>query len=269
MEQFNLEVFEQDGKEYVGSKQLENVLGKKHYAIKRDIRQHIENLDYDENNMYTNLYTSRKYFIDSTFTDEYGREQHQYLITKIGCDFIANKLTGRKGAQFTDAYITAFENMKAHIEQQQYQVPQTPMQALEMMFNVQKEQEQFNKQMQQEITGIRNIVGLKTNNWRDDTNKIIRAIAQHLGGNEQHSEIRTKSYELLESKAHCRLKQRLNNRRMNMLAQGIGKTKIQNLSNLDVIAEDNRLIEIYISVVKEMAIKYGVDIDELNLGGNE
>nr|WP_306463672.1 phage antirepressor KilAC domain-containing protein [Staphylococcus capitis] len=114
---FNIEVFVQDGKEYVGSKQLENVLGKKHYAIKRDIRKHIENLDYDENNMHTNLYTSQKYFIDGTFIDEYGREQHQYLITKIGCDFIANKMTGRKGALFTDAYITAFENMKKELQQ--------------------------------------------------------------------------------------------------------------------------------------------------------
>lgn len=268
MEQFNLEVFEQDGKEYVGSKQLENVLGKKHYAIKRDIRQHIENLDYDENNMYTNLYTSQKYFIDGTFTDEYGREQHQYLITKIGCDFIANKLTGRKGAQFTDAYITAFENMKEYIEQQ-YQVPQTPMQALEMMFNVQKEQEQFNQQMQQEIAGIRNIVGLNTNNWRDDTNKILASIAQKLGGGNYHETIRNEAYKQLEVKGHCRLEQRLNNRKSNMLAQGLGKTKIQQTKKLDVIAQDNKLIEIYISVVKNLAIHYGVDIDELNLGGNK
>lgn len=147
MEEFNLEVFEKDGVVYTDSREVANKLGKDHKTLKRDIRQHIENLDYDENNMSTNLYTSQKYFIDGSFLDKYGRKQHQYLITKIGCDFIANKLTGRKGAQFTDAYITAFENMKEHIEQQQYQVPQTPMQALEMMFNVQKEQEQFNKQM--------------------------------------------------------------------------------------------------------------------------
>ncbi len=54
-----------------------------------------------------------------------------------------------------------------------------------------------------------------------------------------------------------------------MLAQGLGKTKIQQTKKLDVIAQDNKLIEIYISVVKNLAIHYGVDIDELNLGGNK
>lgn len=269
MEQFNLEVFEKNGVIYTDSREVAEKLGKEHYTLKRDIKQHINNLDYDEKNMPTNLYTSQKYFIDGSFIDKYGREQHQYLITKIGCDFIANKMTGRKGAQFTDAYITAFENMKEHIEQQQYQVPQTPMQALEMMFNVQKEQEQFNKQMQQEITGIRSIVGLNTNDWRQDTNKILASIAQKLGGGKYHEIIRNEAYKGLEIKAHCRLEQRLNNRKSNMLAQGLGKSKIQQTKKLDVIAEDNKLIEIYISVVKNLAIHYGLDIDELNLGGNK
>ncbi|MGW7919237.1 Rha family transcriptional regulator [Staphylococcus xylosus] len=265
MEQFNLEVFEKDGVVYTDSREVANKLGKDHKTLKRDIRQHIENLDYDENNMSTNLYTSQKYFIDGSFLDKYGRKQHQYLITKIGCDFIANKMTGRKGAQFTDAYITAFENMKEHIEHQQYQVPQTPMQALEMMFHVQKEQEQFNKQMKEEIKGIRNIVGIETKNWRNDTNKILGAIAQHLGGKEQHQTVRKEAYKLLEEKGHCKLEQRMNNRKAKMLARGATKTQISKLSKLDVISEEPRLIEIYISVIKSMAIKYGVDIKQFEL----
>lgn len=111
----NLEVFEKDGKLYTDSREVAKMLGKEHRTLKRDIENHIRNLDYDENNMRTNLYTSRKYFIDGCFFDKYDRKQHQYLITKIGCDFIANKMTGRKGAKFTDAYITAFENMKEEI----------------------------------------------------------------------------------------------------------------------------------------------------------
>jgi len=38
-----------------------------------------------------------------------------YLITKKGCDMIANKLTGRKGVLFTAAYVTAFEEMRSRL----------------------------------------------------------------------------------------------------------------------------------------------------------
>ena len=87
---------------------------------------------------------------------------------------VANKMTGSKGVLFTAMYVDAFHKMDEHIKQSQLNVPQTPMQALEMMFKVQKDQEQFNKEMKREITGIRNIVGIETKNWRNDTNKFCR-----------------------------------------------------------------------------------------------
>lgn len=263
MEQFNLEVFEQDGVVYTDSREVANMVDRRHTDLLRDIDVYISHLGQNAD------LRSDDFFVESSYKSGTGKHYKQYLITQKGCDMIANKMTGVKGTQFTAAYVNAFYNMKEHIEQQQYQVPQTPMQALEMMFNVQKEQEQFNKQMQQELTGIRSIVGLNTNDWRQDTNKILASIAQKLGGGKYHEIIRNEAYKGLEIKAHCRLEQRLNNRKSNMLAQGLGKSKIQQTKKLDVIAEDNKLIEIYISVVKNLAIHYGLDIDELNLGGNK
>ena len=46
--------------------------------------------------------------------------------------------------------------------------------------------------MQQEITGIRHIVGIETKNWRNDTNKMLSAIAQHLGGGAMHQKLSLK-----------------------------------------------------------------------------
>lgn len=148
---------------------------------------------------------------------------------------------------------------------EQHQVPQTPMQALEMMFNVQKEQQEFNKRIETEVTGIRNIVGIETKNWRNDTNKVLGAIAQQLGGGQKHKEVRTEAYKILEEKGRCKLEQRLNNRKAKMLAKGATKTQINKLSKLDVINDDPRLIEIYISGIKSMAIKYGVDTEQFEL----
>ncbi|HCQ3488211.1 TPA: Bro-N domain-containing protein [Staphylococcus aureus] len=146
-----------------------------------------------------------------------------------------------------------------------YQVPQTPMQALEMMFKAQKDQEQFNKQMQQEITGIRHIVGIETKNWRNDTNKMLSAIAQHLGGGAMHQKVKSEAYKALEEKGRCNLKIRMQNRKGKMLANGATKTQINKLSKLDVITDEPRLVEIYISVIKSMAIKYGVDISQFEI----
>ena len=39
---------------------------------------------------------------------------------------------------------------------------------------------------------------------------------------------------------------------------GVSKSKIDKLNQLDVIADDKKLIQGYVSVIKDMAIKYGV-----------
>jgi len=47
-----------------------------------------------------------------------------------------------------------------------------------------------------------------------------------------------------------------------MQKEGASKTQCRNLTKLDILEEDPRLLEIYITVVKEMAIQYGVDLPE-------
>lgn len=69
----------------------------------------------------------------------------------------------------------------------------------------------------------------------------------------------------LEEKGRCNLKIRMQNRKGKMLANGATKTQINKLSKLDVITDEPRLVEIYISVIKSMAIKYGVDISQFEI----
>lgn len=52
------------------------------------------------------------FFIPSNYQDNKGEDRPCYLITKKGCDMIANKLTGEKGVLFTAAYVSAFEEMQ-------------------------------------------------------------------------------------------------------------------------------------------------------------
>lgn len=250
----NLKVVEQNNELYVDSREVAEMTGKRHAHLVRDVDNYKEVLHQNPN------LVSDDFFLESSYQAGTGKRYKHYLLTKKGCDMVANKMTGSKGVLFTAMYVDAFHKMNEHIKESQLNVPKTPMEALEMMFKAQKNQEEFNKEMQREITGIRNIVGIETKNWRNDTNKILAAIAQHLGGGDMHKRVKTEAYKLLEEKGRCKLDQRLNNRKAKILSQGATKTQINKVSKLDVITDEPRLIEIYISVIKNMAIKYGVDV---------
>lgn len=57
------------------------------------------------------------YFIPSTYRDASGKENKCYEVTKIGCDFLANKSTGEKGVLFTARYVKRFAEMEQIISQ--------------------------------------------------------------------------------------------------------------------------------------------------------
>lgn len=107
-----LTVFEHDHVDVVDSRQVAEMVGKNHKDLMRSIREYVETLDRSiERNFAPN-----DFFIESTYKDSIGRTLPCYLLTKKGCDMVANKMTGEKGVLFTAAYVTAFEAMRKHIE---------------------------------------------------------------------------------------------------------------------------------------------------------
>lgn len=52
------------------------------------------------------------YFIQSTYKDASGKENKCYNVTRLGCDFLANKFTGEKGIIFTARYVKRFDEME-------------------------------------------------------------------------------------------------------------------------------------------------------------
>lgn len=51
------------------------------------------------------------YFIESSYKDASGKENKCYEVTKLGCDLLANKMTGEKGILFTAKYVKKFNQM--------------------------------------------------------------------------------------------------------------------------------------------------------------
>ena len=55
------------------------------------------------------------YFIESTYKDASGKTNKCYECTKLGCDMLANKMTGEKGILFTARYVKKFNEMEKTI----------------------------------------------------------------------------------------------------------------------------------------------------------
>ena len=87
------------------SREVAEMVEKEHNKLLRDIRQYCEYLG-------VSTFGQSDFFLVSTYKDAQNKEQPSYLITRKGCDMIANKLTGRKGVLFTAAYVSKFEAME-------------------------------------------------------------------------------------------------------------------------------------------------------------
>ena len=122
----------------------------------------------------------------------------------------------------------------------------------------QRQQEKALEQTNKRIDEIREVVALNPNSWREDARRLIVQIAHQLGGNEYIKDVNAEIFNLVDIRAGVSLKTRLTNKRRRMADEGVCKSKRNNVNRVDVIADDKKLIEIYLAVVKEMAVKYGV-----------
>lgn len=82
------------------------------------------------------------YFIPSTYKDASGKENKCYLVTKLGCDFLANKFTGEKGIIFTAKYVKRFDEMEQAIKNP-FKLPTTYKEALVQLLEKVEENEQL------------------------------------------------------------------------------------------------------------------------------
>ena len=107
-----LSVFNHDGKEVVDSLEVARLVEKQHGHLLRDIAGYVKIM---EESTESKIGVS-DFFIPSTYKDSTGRTLPCYLLTKKGCDMVANKLTGEKGVLFTAAYVTAFDDMRKQLQ---------------------------------------------------------------------------------------------------------------------------------------------------------
>lgn len=118
-----LTITNHNGADVIDSRQVAEMTEKNHKDLMRDIRGYIKTMEElgapkigDASDNTERKFAPSDFFIESTYKDVTGRTLPRYLLTKKGCDMVANKMTGQKGVLFTAAYVTAFEAMREHIE---------------------------------------------------------------------------------------------------------------------------------------------------------
>ncbi len=141
--------------------------------------------------------------------------------------------------------------MSMEIEQQrQAQVIEQANQKIDIV------EETINKR----IDNIKEVISLDSTSWRKEASNLISKIALTLGGFNYIRDVQTEVYKLLEQRAGVSLSTRLTNKRRRMADEGICKSKREKTTKVDIISEDKKLVEIYVSIIKDLAIKNDVDL---------
>lgn len=121
-------------------------------------------------------------------------------------------------------------------------------------------QEQRLNKVSSKVDAISDIVATSTMDWRKATRDLIHRIAKVRQGDYRVTQ--GDIYKDVDDRAGAALNIRLTNLRRRMAEEGQSKSKRDKTNKVDVIANDKRLIEIYMAVVKDHAIKYRVWDDE-------
>lgn len=172
----------------ITSMEVAEMVEKDHSNLMKDIRRYIQKsaevkIDLGD------------FFTESTYQDANNQKRPCYDVTKKGCEFIANKLTGAKGVAFTAKYINRFHEMEdklsvrklSALEQLQLQ-SQAILEVNDKIDAVQQELDEFKNDMP--------LLGVETDRI---TNAVKSKGVEVLGGKNSNayndSSLRTKVYQ--------------------------------------------------------------------------
>ncbi len=123
--------------ERILSTEVALMVDKQHKILMRDIRSYgAELVGYN--------FVLSDFFTPTTYVASNNKTLPAFLVTKKGCEFIANKLSGKKGTLFTATYVSRFNEMEQRLaDNLMLQVPQTFAEALQLAGRLEAEKEQL------------------------------------------------------------------------------------------------------------------------------
>ena len=200
-------------------------------------------------------------FWEDSYIHPQNKQSYRMIFTnRDGFTLLAMGFTGSKALGFKLQYIKAFNDMESHIKKQLDMSNLSPeLQLMANLVNNMAKQELAQKQLNEKVDSISEIVALNTTDWRKEANALINKVVRIMGNTpDAHKDTRSAIFTEVDRRAGASLETRLTNKRRRMADEGASKSKRDNLTKVDVISDDKKLVEIYVAVVKEFAIKYGV-----------
>lgn len=236
-------VFIENGRAVTDSLNVAEQFRKRHDRVLQDIRE----LDCSQEFRFHN-------FVETHYTHPQNKQQYpKFYMTRDGFTFLVMGYTGSDAARFKEDYIHAFNAMEQKL-QSGFNINQLSPQ-LQLLINMEQNMQRLEARQQsteQTITTIKETLLQRDNDWRKSINSMLNAAARRL--NENYRDLRSLSYDTLELRGKCDLRRRLANLRVRLADSGATMTRINDTNRLDVIESDQRLKEIYTTIVKELSI---------------
>lgn len=128
--------------ETIDSREVAEMVDMEHKNLLSKIRKYVEILDGSK-------LSSPQFFVPSTYVNNQNKEQPCYLLTKKGCEMVANKLTGEKGVIFTAKYVNRFAEMEQKIK-----LPKTDREILFLSVKVQEQTAQRVDVLEEKVSDL-------------------------------------------------------------------------------------------------------------------
>lgn len=240
-----LQIVTFDGVEVVDSRDIAEMVERSHSELLKSIRIYAQYLAEGEVPL-------GDFFVESTYLDVNGQERPNYLITKKGCDLIANKMIGKKGILFTAAYVNAFERMRKQVQP----VALTPAQLIaaqaQLLVDMEKRMDEVQGQtraLEAKVDTAMKALGRPAeDHWRSDMDKAIKDLNADMGWS--LPKLRGKLFAELEHTVNCDLNARTRRLRERKKRAGMRAKEANELGKLDAIAADKQLRAIFEGIVR-------------------
>ena len=160
----------------------------------------------------------------------------------------------RKTGSYSVKPVSKIELLKQYVEI--LEDHEKRMNNLEMISRVTNDRVGDCEKKMQMIYDLENV---NTNNWRTHIRPLINEIAKYipvLDNSERFSVAWNEGYRRLEQKFNINLELRKVNKQERLRKVGATQKVIKKVNYLDIIGEDKRLIECYISILRNMIIEY-------------
>ena len=201
-----------------------------------------------------------------------GQATTDYKLTAHFAKKLSMKGNGAKAEQARDYFTTVEERAKEVAINRSQLSPQ--LQMLIGMVETQARQELEQKRQAEQISKLEEnqkvittaMQGRSEEEFSHWVNRCLSAIAEsdnyhYIGSRqERHQAVRKESYERLNDKRPCRLKQRVEAEQGRAFRAGASTARVKAINKLYVIEHDKDLKPVYEAVIREMMIAYCVEV---------